>query len=574
MLVLVGFAVVAGAATALSPCVLPVLPIALSAGATGGSRRPLGVVVGLTLSFSFATVALAYAISALGLPSGLTRTLAICVLIAAGVALLVPSLAARVEAFASRLVRRSPRLGDSDGFRSGVLIGVGLGFVYTPCAGPILAGVITVSASQSFTAARLLTAFAYAVGAGVALYVLMRAGRRLTARLRTRSIRIQQAFGAVMVVVAVLMLASVDTRFESAIASGLPSFLVDPTSRLEQSHAVRAALGGQSSHRIASASSASGSGSLPTLGQAPEFVGTQRWFNSSPLTLAGLSLQHRVVLIDFWTYSCINCIRTLPQLEAWDARYRRYGLTIVGVHTPEFPFERSASNVAAAVSQDGVRYPVVQDNDAATWSAWGNEYWPAEYLVDATGQVRHVSFGEGDYAKTEAAIRTLLAAAGASSLPPPTSVSVLPPPAQTATPETYLGAERADRFENGHITPGAHDYGGGAPSLAPDELAYRGRWTIGSQSAGAGPSARLYLRFRARRVYVVLGGSPGRTLHARVLFDGRPIASGSGGADVHGGQLSIAAQRLYSVVSLPSTQSHELEIDPEAGVQGYSFTFG
>src|SRR4051812_21150970 len=326
MALLVLFAFVAGAATALSPCVLPVLPVVLAAGAGGGRRRPLGIVTGLTLSFTFATVALVYLIDALGLPDDLLRNLAIGVLLAFGVLLLVPAASARVEAWLTRLAP-SARAGDPDGgFWSGLLVGLSLGFVYAPCAGPILAGVITVSASQSFTAGRLAVAFAYGVGSAVVLYALMLGGRRATRRLSRHAGQLQTATGVVMVLVAVLMLGGYDTRFQTAIASDLPSFLVDPSERLERS--------------VARATD------LPPLGNAPDFVGTQQWFNTPggrPLSLR--ALRGRVVLVDFWTYTCINCLRTLPSLTAWDRRYRDDGLVIVGVHTPEFPFERNAGNV-------------------------------------------------------------------------------------------------------------------------------------------------------------------------------------------------------------------------------------
>src|SRR3954451_19710439 len=417
------FAFVAGVGTALSPCVLPVLPIALSAGATGGRRRPLGIVTGLALSFTFVTVALVYVIHALGLPDDLLRTIAIVGLILFGLALAIPPIGARflcapplarppigdrLEAWLQRIAPSRSRRHHGDGFGSGLLVGFGLGAVYTPCAGPILAGVITLSASQTFTAGRLATAFAYGIGSAVALYFLMLGGRRVTRRLSARSGRFQQALGGVMVVVAVLMLANVDTRFQNAIASDLPSFLVNPTSGLEKSRDVSRQL-----------TAVHGGRAMPRLGGAPEIQGTQQWVNTPgnpPLTLASLRAQHRVVLVDFWTYTCINCIRTLPQLKAWDAKYRGDGLTIIGVHTPEFPFEKDAGNVRAAVAQDGIRYPVAQDNKYATWNAYRNQYWPAHYLIDANGQVRFVHFGEGAYGKTESAIRTLLAEAGRSQL--------------------------------------------------------------------------------------------------------------------------------------------------------------
>src|SRR4051795_4307674 len=242
MALLVLFALVAGAATAVSPCVLPVLPVVLSAGATGGRRRPLGIVTGLTLSFTFATVALVYVIDALGLPDDLLRMAAIIVLLLFGATLVVPALAARVEAWLTRLAPSAHRGDENGGFRSGVLVGLSLGLVYAPCAGPILAGVITVSASQSFTAGRLAVAFAYGVGTAIVLYGLMLGGRRVTRRLARTAGRFQMATGALMVVIAVAMLADLDTRFETAIASHLPSVLVDPTSKLEQSAGVQSAL--------------------------------------------------------------------------------------------------------------------------------------------------------------------------------------------------------------------------------------------------------------------------------------------------------------------------------------------
>src|SRR5256714_7050671 len=337
MALLIAFSFVAGAGTALSPCVLPVLPVALSAGATGGRRRPLGVVTGLAVSFTFATVGLVYVIHALGLPDGLLRTLAIVALILFGVALLVPAIAARLEARLSALAaRRGGReggRGDSDGFLAGLLVGGSLGFVYAPCAGPILAGVITVSAAQPFTAGRLATALAYGLGSAVALYLLIVVGRRVTRRFAARAGRFQQAMGAVMVTVAVLMAFNVDSSFQTAIASDLPSFLVDPAHRVESGRSVRSELAGLRGKRHAATAGggaqARRGSTLPVLGDAPEIVGTQRWFNTPGdrgLTLAGLRSRRRVVLIDFWTYSCINCLRTLPYVKAWDKRYRRDGL--------------------------------------------------------------------------------------------------------------------------------------------------------------------------------------------------------------------------------------------------------
>ena len=566
MALLILFAFVAGVGTALSPCVLPVLPIALSAGATGGSRRPLGIVTGLALSFTFVTVALVYVIHWLGLPDDLLRKIAIVGLILFGLALVVPSVGGRIEAWLSRLVpARASRRG-GEGFGSGLLVGFGLGAVYTPCAGPILAGVITLSASQTFTAGRLATALAYGIGSGIGLYVLMLGGRRLTRRLSARSVRFQQGLGAVMVVVAVLMLAKLDVRFQNAIAADLPSFLVNPTGGLEESAAVKKPL----------EEVRSGGHGMRKLFKAPAIQGTQRWFNTDggrPLDLAALRRQHRVVLIDFWTYTCINCLRTLPQVKAWDAKYRADGLTVIGVHTPEFPFEKDAGNVRDAIARNGIRYPVVQDNEYETWNAYGNQYWPAKYLIDAEGQVRYTHFGEGSYGKTEKAIRSLLAEAGQRRLGGMVGDRAPTPSART-TPETYLGSARAERFVNGAIAEGVHDYGRGAPPELPlSYLAYRGRWGIAPSGAVAGPGARLFLRFRAREVYLVLG-SPERSRRVSVLLDGRRVSARLAGSDVSGGSAVVGRQRLYRLVSLPRVGNHTLELRPQSGVRGYAFTFG
>jgi len=586
LLILFGF--LAGAGTALSPCVLPVLPIALSAGATGGRRRPLGIVVGLTLSFTFATVALVYVISALGLPGDLLRKLAIAVLLVFGVSLMAPPLAARIEATMSRFAGRAGGVrSGGDGFWSGILVGASLGLVYAPCAGPILAGVITVSASQPFTAGRLAVALSYGIGSAVVLYLLMLGGRRLTAPLARRGTALQVTMGAVMVVVALAMAGNYDVRFQNSIAGSLPGFLVNPTEGLEDTASARSALSdvrGESAHGVgAKATSATAavrrseggggkSSGLPVLGTAPEFVDNQRWFNTpgdEPLTLR--SLRGRVVLIDFWTYTCINCLRTLPYLTAWDRTYRRDGLTIVGVHSPEFPFEKDAGNVEEAIERNGIHYPVVQDNDLATWSAYGNQYWPSEYFVDARGRVRFVHYGEGEYGEKEKIIRELLAEAGRPVAEHDSGAHGIAAAAGVMTPETYLGAARAERFTNPMLSPGPHRFGKlTEPPLS--EFAYGGRWRIALESATA-EGGSLSLHFGARRVYLVLG-SPGRTRRVRVLLDGHPIPPALAGSDVHGGFVSVDSQRLYQLVELPRVGEHVLTLEPERGVMGYAFTFG
>jgi cytochrome c biogenesis protein CcdA/thiol-disulfide isomerase/thioredoxin len=606
MLLLLIFGFVAGAATAVSPCVVPVLPIALTAAATGGRRKPLGVVTGLVFSFTFALFALVYVISALGLPNDLLRNIAIVVLFGFGIVLLIPPLAARVEAFGSRFAGRVGVKSGGDGFWAGVGLGISLGILYAPCAGPILAGVLTFSASQSFNAGRLAVIVAYAIGSALVLYLLMIGGRKLAAPLACRSGAFQMAIGAVMVLVAFAMWQGYDTKFQSNVVAGLPSFLRNPAEGIEKSHSAQLALnefrgsgGGAIGLKAAEAESerevekartehgeeplgAVGESQLTAkqektvplndIGPAPEFTDTEDWFNTpgdKPLTMKGL--RGKVVLIDFWTYSCINCIRTLPYLNAWNKRYAKDGLVIVGVHTPEFPFEREASNVEEAIKTEGIEYPVVQDNESGTWNAYGNLYWPAEYFVDAKGEVRYAHFGEGEYSEKEGVIRELLTEAGHDPGKDRADAHGIAAEPTVTTPESYLGAERAENFTNGLIKTGRQNFTLTKPG--ENELSYGGEWSIGTQPVTAGKGARLDLNFGARRVYLVLG-SPGKPRKVKVLLDGKPIAPADDGADVHNGYVTVTDERLYNLVELPKVEHHVLELVPEAGVQGYAFTFG
>ena len=588
LLILFGF--IAGAATAVSPCVLPVLPVALAAGATGGRRRPIGIVAGLTVSFTFATVALVYVIDALGLPDDLIRNLAIVVLLGFGILLLVPALSSRFEAWLSNLTSRfQPKTGGGDGFWSGTVVGASLGLVYAPCAGPILAGVITVSASQPFTAGRLAVALSYGIGSALVLYLLMLGGRRLTRPLSKRVPQLQAAMGALMIVFAFLMLGQYDLKFQNRIADDLPAFLVNPSESIETGDAAQDALADirgndttPAADRIQAGAQAADDGpetvarksDLPVIGAAPEFSGTQEWFNTpdgTPLTMA--SLRGKVVLIDFWTYSCINCIRTQPYLKALYARYHDEGLEIVGVHTPEFPFEKDAGNVGEAVDSAGLEYPVVQDNDYTVWDSYANQYWPAEYFVDANGKVRYAHFGEGDYDHKEEVVRSLLAEAGRD---PGTGEddadqNVTMVSSGVSTPESYLGSARAQNFANGLILDGPHDFGK-LKSPGPDQLAYGGKWLI-SPDIATSAGGELALNFGARRVYLVLG-SPGGPKKVRVMLDGKPIKAADAGKDVKNGSAEIDGQRLYSLVDLPETGRRQLSLSLPSGIQGYAFTFG
>ena len=594
MIVLLAFALLAGAATAITPCVLPVLPALLSASGSGGRRRPLGVVAGLTLTHTITIVGIASVVDGVGFADGTLRTLAIVVLGVFGLTLLVPRASHWIEARMAAMSRLGPR-STGDGFWSGLPVGGALGFVYAPCAGPILAAVISVSASRGTTSGLVAVGVAYGLGSAVVLLGLALGGRRVMDRVRRgrRGPLVQRVFGAVMVLTAVLMFANLDIRFQSALASEFPGFLTNPTGGLERSAAVEdrlADLRGASRFKAPTAvvttpaprpvasSDAALPGvttpELPVLGAAPEFRDTQRWFNSPPLTMRGL--RGRVVLVDFWTYTCINCLRTLPYVKAWDARYRSRGLTIVGVHTPEFAFEKQASNVQREIRSKGLRYPVVQDNDFGTWNAFTNQAWPAKYLVDARGRVRYVHLGEGDYRETEAAIRALLAEAGqrrlgAASTPRGRIETV----GAKASPETYLGSARAQGFSPVGPTDGTRDYEAAAGAdLPPSVFSLGGRWHVDAESARAVRGASIVARVVGTAVYLVLSSQGDRPRRVRVLLDGRPIARGVAGDDVRDGVVTVRRQRLYSLVRLPAIGEHVLTLRLDPRVSAYAFTFG
>ncbi|HWF33728.1 MAG TPA: cytochrome c biogenesis protein CcdA [Solirubrobacteraceae bacterium] len=599
MLLLILFAVVAGAGTAITPCVLPVLPALLSASALGGRRRPLGIVLGLALTFTIAIVALAQIAKGVGLASGAARTLAVVVLIAFGLVMLIPELAERVQAPLSRLARFGPRTRGS-GFWSGLFVGGALGFVCAPCAGPILAAVISVSASGNTSARVVAVAIAFVVGLSAVLTIYSIGGRRVmdVVRRRARGHAVERGLGIVLLLTGVVMATNLDVRFEDALANSksLPSFLTDPTRSLESSNAVqnrlatlrpasRFAVRQRQAAAVAAQPTAAATAvaipgvrtpSLPDLGQAPNFIGNQQWFNTPagrPLTMSGL--RGHVVLIDFWTYTCINCIRTLPFLKALYADYHPYGLEIVGVETPEFTFEQDASNVRQAVQSDAIRYPVVQDNNYGTWNAYQNEYWPADYLVDSGGEVRHTQFGEGDYKQTEAAVRQLLFQAGARHLPAPITARIPTASQAMATPETYLGADRAaqEAFVP-KVTSGVHSYPGAA-GLHLNQAALKGTWQVTSQYAAPVSSpGEISLDFQAAKAYLVLTSVGSIPRKVQVLLNGRPIPAAVAGSDVHGGVVTVRGQRLYELVSMPTDAERLLTVRLPPGVQAYDYTFG
>ena len=425
MIVLLGIGFLAGIVTAISPCVLPVLPILLAGGASG--RKPFRIVAGLVTSFVVFTLFASWILEKLGLPQDFLRNLAIALLFVVSATLLVPQLGALLERPFAALTRR--RAGGG-----GFVLGASLGLVFVPCAGPVLAAISVVAAQNHVGIRAVLLTVAYACGVALPMLLIAIGGRSAASRLRAHADALRIASGIAIGLVALGIAFHVDDRF----ATVLPGYTQSLQKHIEDTSAAQRQLAKIRGGKTLTVTSTPEAG-LPVYGLAPALKPGGDWFNSPPLTLAGL--RGKVVLIDFWTYSCINCLRTLPHLEAWDAAYRSKGLVIIGVHTPEFAFEHVASNVKAAVKRLGIHYPVVQDNAYGTWNAYGNQYWPAEYLIDRNGHVRHYHFGESSYDETESLIRRLLDAKGpmATQLPDMT-------PTEPSTPESYLGYSRLERY--------------------------------------------------------------------------------------------------------------------------------
>ncbi len=588
LLYLIGF--VAGLVAGISPCILPVLPVILVAGATSQehrrsqeqgkqegepeqghqdgrqesgepgrrSYRPYAVIAGLVVSFSVFTLVGSSLLSAVGLPQDFLRNAGLAVLGLVGLGLVFPVIGHVVERPFSRLARRQPR-GDAGAF----VLGLGLGVVFVPCAGPVLAAIVVVSAMHHVGLEAVVLTFDFALGVAVPLLVFALAGQKLSQRVaafRSHAPQARRLGGVVLLV----MMAVIAANLTDGLQRDVPGY----TSALQRhiegntfaSHQL-ASFTGHGRPTGALASCAPSSSSLLECGAAPNFTGITAWLNTphdAPLTLAGE--RGHVVLVDFWTYSCINCQRALPHVESWYAAYHGDGFDVVGVHTPEFAFEHVVSNVSAAAGQLGVHYPIAVDDGYKTWTAYQNQYWPAEYLVDATGEVRHVVFGEGDYGTTESLIRSLLLAAHPGLRLPVSSRVADVTPNGALTPESYLGYDRLQNFAGSTITPDRAASYQFPSALPPDSLALSGTWTVRSEEATAGPDARLELAFQANRVYLVLGGTG--TVQVSV-----------GAAPAQTVQVS-GIPRLYTLVNSATFEASTVVLRCSPGVEAYDFTFG
>jgi cytochrome c biogenesis protein CcdA/thiol-disulfide isomerase/thioredoxin len=590
-----------GVITGMSPCIVPVLPVVVAGGSSSTSKsRPYLIIAGLVVSFSLTVLLGTTILSALDLPDDFLFWLGIGMLALLSIGLMIPKVGELIERPFTRL--GSSRYASQGG---GFVLGLSLGLVFVPCAGPVLTAISAASANHHIGFESLFVTLFYAIGASLPLLVFALVAQRATtgwSNLRRHLPAVRKGAGVLLAVttlaIAFNLLHSVQT-FVPGYTSALEDHVESTGSACDQLRqlsgekenqfaAANAKLEGKkatcsvtdsasSSAQLASgATSTAGSSttttmngavqvvprsSLPNLGQAPDFTGIVAWLNTpgnKPLTLA--QLKGKIVLVDFWTYSCINCQRSLPHVEGWYKDYAKDGLVVVGVSTPEFAFEHVVSNVQSAANSLGIRYPVAIDNNYGTWDAYNNEYWPAEYLIDQTGEVRAYDFGEGDYSTMESNIRSLLAANGVTDLPPRTDVPDKTPTSDAITPESYVGY---DELDNSVGTTVAKDktitYN--APSTIPaNSLAFNGTWTVHKQEATAGSNATLALHFTADDVYLVMGG----TGTVGVSYNGRHLTT----LNVKG------IPTLYTLFSGSELETGVITLTMSPGVQAYDFTFG
>jgi cytochrome c biogenesis protein CcdA/thiol-disulfide isomerase/thioredoxin len=569
VILLLLFAFTAGIVTIFSPCILPILPIVLT-GAIGGPKRPWGIIAGFVISFTFFTLTLTTLVKSLGISADYLRLFSVFVIGIFGLSLLSASVQAKIEQLFSRLSGLAPKT-QENGFFGGLLIGLSLGLIWTPCVGPILASVISLSLSGTVNTDSVLITLAYTLGTAIPMIVIQKTGRKLFEVFPTlikNTPRIQRGFGALMILTAIAIATNFDRKFQSFILDVFPSYGTGLTS-FESNINVQKALTDINPNKkpLREPGRPLNEVFLPDLGQAPELVAGGIWINSEPKTLA--DLKGKVVLVDFWTYSCINCIRTLPFMKMMDQKYRDSGLVIVGVHSPEFEFEKNADNVKKAVADFGIKYPVVQDNDFGTWRAYSNMYWPAKYLIDRDGHIRYTHFGEGEYDKTETNIQKLLEEKSDMVV----DQKIEPPKyqIQTRTPETYLGLSRLEYFATDQ-RPILDE----SKLFKPKNPLPKNSFTLDGEASFTGEylspkkGTKLILDFESANVYLVANSN--KSVRAKVTYDGEIKFPG---IDVKNGLWEINGDRLYHLVNSGELKRAKMTIEfLDDGAKLFAFTFG
>jgi cytochrome c biogenesis protein CcdA/thiol-disulfide isomerase/thioredoxin len=572
MLSLALIGLLGGLITGISPCILPVLPVIFFSGTQGPADgaadgavaveskpdvlRPYRVIGGLVLSFSLVTLVGSALLSLLHLPQDAIRWVALAALVAIGLGLIFP----RFEQLLERPFARIPQKQIATR-ANGFGLGLALGVLYVPCAGPVLAAIVVAGATANIGLPVIVLTVAFALGTAVPLLFFALAGQRVAQRVsafRQRQRQIRIVAGVVTLLLAVALVFNLPAVLQRAV----PDYTSSWQKKLGDGQQIQQELGGIVNDQNKELSNCtSGSAQLQNCGPAPDLKGINAWLNTPGGKSIDLrALRGKVVLIDFWAYSCINCQRAIPHVEGWYKAYHDDGFEVIGVHTPEYAFEKVTGNVEKGAADIGITYPIAQDNSYSTWTNYRNQYWPAEYLIDATGVVRHVSFGEGDYDVTEKLIRELIAKARPGVALPPAVDAPDTTPRLSLTPETYFGVGKVVNYAGS----GVYDKGQASftfpPALPDDTFALQGPWTLDYQGATADSDASsIKLNYHAKNVYIVIGGTGNLT----VTRDGTTTT-----VPISGPPTS------REIVTGNDVARGVLDVHSSKGLQVFSFTYG
>lgn len=560
MLILILFAFFSGIVTILSPCILPMLPIVLT-GSLGDKRRPYGIVLGFISSFVIFSLTLSWVVNVLNIPGDSLRILAVIFITLFGLIMFIPKLKELFELFISRLNRSKGAGSKSRGFKGGLFIGFTLGIVWTPCVGPIMASVIALAATQTVDLVSVLIIMFYSLGTAIPMFAIILSGRTIIKKvpfLTRNSHKIQRIFGIIMILVGLSIGFDLDRKFQTLVLRVFPNYGSGLTV-FENIEPVQKALKNRKTDANVEVLLATAiepkNAVLGNYGMAPEFI-----LNSLNIDLE--TIKGKVTIVDFWTYSCINCIRTIPHLSSWYETYKDYGLEIIGVHTPEFVFESSRKNVDKAIKDLGITWPVILDNSYKQWNSYNNKYWPAKYFIDVNGVIRYFHFGEGEYDISEKVIRKLLIESGVDLSSKATKQPVAK--LKSKTPEIYLGYSRSRGFRsNDKLAADKTFLYSSKNNLENGQWSLSGNWLIKDEYIVPKDSGELELNFNAQNVFLVIEPETETGGVIEILLDGKKIE-----------EIKPDVSKLYQLVDLKKAGRHNLKLRVKGDLRLFAFTFG